>query len=128
MTSHQVNDNLLWICEKCGQRLVADDGVLYMEYGDLHRRDEALEAWTKANPESERGGAAYMSFPSAVHWHVRHNACGGDSEATNAYVIESGRIDTWRKVAAWSAHLMEKSWLADTDWSARIHSAGAGEA
>lgn len=125
-TDQAMSDRPSWKCEVCELPIAGDDGVLFMEYGDLRRRDDALDAWRQAHPGPAYSGEDHATYPERVHWHVRHHACGGEGEAVAVYVIESGRIDTWRKVAGWTAHLMEKRWLGDTDWAARLYSAGVG--
>lgn len=55
-----------------------------------------------------------------VAWHVTHTGCA-PAMPSWAYAIPVERITTWPAFLHWTAHLMDKGWLAATDWAELIH-------
>jgi hypothetical protein len=121
----------LWRCDVCRDTLnvKANDGSLYVSYPEWHAYREADQAWREAHT-NEHGwlicdGAELADAP-VLRWHVVHDRCDPAAILANVYWIDVNRMDTWAKVAEWSAHLSGKQWFADTDWSRLLYGAGVG--
>lgn len=50
------------------------------------------------------------------HWRAYHFTCDPQPESDD-YSIPVERISTLRGVLGWTAHLMGKRWIAETDWA-----------
>jgi hypothetical protein len=107
---------LTLICETCAFPISGDTGCLYVLMSDLAAYQEEHQAWRAA---STRGGAVstaeLMLLPLPVPWRTSHDKCRTDRDE-EAYEIDAVRITCWAKVAHWTAHLMEKTWIQSTDW------------
>jgi hypothetical protein len=118
----------VWMCEVCARPLTENDGVIVVSYADISEFAEQSRAWEAAHPGPVHRAEDFDSHPRSVPWHVVHDTCGGEDRVKNPYTIASGRIDTWSKVASWSAHLHDKGWFAYTAWDDLVRGAGAPEA
>jgi hypothetical protein len=109
-------NELTLVCETCAFPISGDTGCLYVRMADLAAYREEYKAWRAA---SDRDGAVtsaeLMLLPLPVHWRTSHDKCRTDHDE-DAYEIDAVRITSWAKAAHWTAHLMEKTWLASTDW------------
>jgi hypothetical protein len=96
----------VWRCDLCHDTLSVrrNDGSIYFSYAE---RD---------------------SYQRAKNWHVVHDRCDPAAlERHDVYWIALNRMDSWAKVADWSAHLHGKSWFADTNWGDLLYRAGVGQ-
>jgi hypothetical protein len=132
----------IWKCEKCGELIRGNGGVVSVSYDDIYRYEQETEAFDLAHKKRVKGAAhaagrsvnpfdydAYDSsefddLPHRAHWHVLHDKCGA-ADIVSPYVIETGRIKTWHAVAHWTAHLFNKRWFESTDWNHTLERAGA---
>ena len=71
--------------------------------------------WDEKHPGDGWSLADYATRPGPARWKVWHSSCDPNSEG-DGYSIGIHRIQTPMDVVGWSAHLMEKTWLPDTDW------------
>jgi hypothetical protein len=118
-----MRDGPYWQCEACKFPLEGNDGYLAVSYNDIHRYRGEIDAWERKYGNSRIYTLAHLvGHPEPVRWHVRHDRCGS---VENPYAIDSGRIQSWRDVVGWTAHLASKTWTAWSDWSQLLYRAGA---
>jgi hypothetical protein len=121
-----MNVELEFICDSCGSRIADGDGVIRMSFGQLSDYKRAMaETQPDRTPGRVFDMAAFLARPSSVPWHIQHLVCR--PEGDDAYEIDVEQVRTWRALLGWTAHLMEKNWLASTTWAAVIGSAARGE-
>lgn len=84
-----------WKCHACGFPITPDQGVLCIPYVEI-------------NMPPEDGGL----------WRSLHTGCSED----DYYGIDLEQVSDYRGLLRWTAHLMDKNWLAQTNWSALIRS------
>lgn len=106
---------LEFICDVCSQPVEDGEGSLYVRFSDLnaYRREQA--EWDAAHPGSAFDLAALMQMPRRAPWWIHHDRCQPEDDA-DGYHIDVERIRTWRAMVGWTAHLMEKNWLGNTNW------------
>jgi hypothetical protein len=115
-----------WRCGVCHELLnvMANDGSIYFSYSEWWAYRDAEKAWNEAHPELIHSLAEYAEYPE-LRWHVVHDRCDRAAiDRYDVYWLDVNRMDTWAKVAEWSAHLSGKQWFADTDWSGLLYGAG----
>lgn len=116
--------HLCWHCDECGGRI--EDGAGYVTVDDSaineYREDRAK--WEAEIAEPQRGvlsSADLDAMPLAPSWRAFHGRC--DPRRTwNDYHIGIARVRTALDVVQWTAHLWEKGWFHDTNWSAFLYS------
>lgn len=120
-----------WQCDRCQTPLdaSANDGSIYITYGEWHAFKDAEAEWNRQHA-GDNGwivatAAALRTFP-IFRWHVEHDRCDAQIGRMDVYGIEVSRLDTWTKVANWSAHLHGKGWFADSEWDNLLYRAGIG--
>ena len=105
-------------CQTCMKQFSAD-GAVWLDGFEL---DEA-ETRAKADRGRTRWTMDELSkIPGPAKWRAQHYACRGEPKSI-AYEIEVERLDTAAKLVDWTAHLMNKGWINDTDWSSVLRSA-----
>ena len=63
-----------------------------------------------------------MMPSTKVEWLAVHDACdSAEAIQGDAYSIAIERIRRPRQALAWTAHVMEKSWLVTTNWADLLH-------
>jgi predicted GIY-YIG superfamily endonuclease len=72
-------------------------------------------------------GAELLALPDAARWAVHHRDCDPVPDSVD-YHFDVGRADTYEKLLSWTAHLLEKDWLTDTNWSEFLYSKLSREA
>jgi hypothetical protein len=120
-----------WLCDQCRRPLdpVANDGSIYISYREWEDFRQADATWSRSHRSED--GILFSNLRDLVtaptfHWHVEHDRCDQEPGRADLYWIEVGRVDSWAKVADWSAHLHGKQWFADTDWDSLLYRAGVG--
>lgn len=130
--------DLVWLCHECDQPIANGMGYLESRWNDVAaardgRRDSRARARARAREniphftEDELdglelyNGADLFAIPDRAPWLAWHVDCDPEPDA-GSYWIGVERIRTWPQVLSWTAHLMEKDWLEDTDWSDLLHS------
>jgi hypothetical protein len=118
-----MDERPVWHCEVCDQELGVNDGMILVSIEEAQEYLRAEAEWQAAHPLGA-DPAALLEHPQRAPWHVRHVACGVD-DVTRSYEIESERIQTWREVADWGSHLMDKVWVMGTKWADLVRGAGS---
>ena len=57
------------------------------------------------------------TIPGPARWHVYHRRCDPQTASQNDYWFDIERARTDRDLLAWTAHLLDKDWLRDTNWA-----------
>jgi hypothetical protein len=109
-----------WVCQVCSKSVGDESGYVFIN------EEEALEA------EREDSGDVDDDRPSAqtiyelvastntVSWKIVHSACDTEDDEVLCYRIDVERVRTPQQLLAWTAQLMDKSWLPWTNWSQTI--------
>jgi predicted GIY-YIG superfamily endonuclease len=107
-----VSRGLVHVCDTCHEPV--DDGLGFLEvrYDDIDRHSRAWDEFYKElRPLSE------CPTVQRAHWLVHHdNGWCSPNHGGGSYWIDVERIRTREALIAWTAHLLGKQWLADTDW------------
>jgi hypothetical protein len=112
------------VCGACGAPIDSDSGWIVVDLDDVMERERAWRSFRADNPGPHSIGQL-LALPRRIEWKAWHRACDPDIES-NAYYIESGSLTTWAQVAHWTAHLMEKSWLSNTNWDDVLRGLASG--
>lgn len=117
---------LEFLCGACGFPVADDAGSVYMRFPDLHAHQRQMEDWRRIYGDGSGGLSLDEVFahPANVSWLIHHYACEPDEAAS--YQIGVEQVRTWRQLVEWTSHLMEKNWLAETNWAALLGSAARG--
>lgn len=121
-------DAIEWVCEVCARPIEAD-GSVFIRSSERRRATEDRKERRRMEREKKKSspkingmhvvmwtGAEIMTLPDyRAPWHAMHDECDPDPDDT-VYWIAVGRIDTFTKVVAWSAHLNGKHWFPLTNW------------
>lgn len=95
-------NRLTLICETCGFPIGGDTGCIYTTF------------------------AAMRSPSDEIRWRTSHYAHFTEG-IRDTYEISSERIATWKQLAWWTAHLMEKTWFSRSDWDDLLRELGGDE-
>ena len=109
--------DLTLICETCLFPIARGKGSVYVRTGDLRDYREAMHEWREAHPDGSAVDLIELvdDFPEDIHWRTGHDACRDDHDE-GCYEIDDELIASWGALAHWTAHLMSKNWLGDSDW------------
>lgn len=121
----RVDRAIQWTCATCG-RDVADDGVLHVNLDQARAHRHAVRATRSTEIGINLGDL--LARPAPARWAAHHSTCDLDTES-NDYWIPMREVRSHAQLLRWTAHLMGKNWLADTDWIQVIRDAsveGAG--
>lgn len=109
-------NDLTLVCETCRKPIDGDTGSLYVRLGEVTSARAADRDWKEAHPSGTAVDITeLLMLPGDVRWRAAHDRCRSDHDQ-GCYEIDAPQISTWRHVARWTAHLMEKNWLGLTDW------------
>jgi len=116
------------VCHKPVSRGKA--GALSVCATQVKRHEAEVRQWKDAHPGPIVSGSAAQSYPRAVPWVWAHRTCqDGETGCDCGYWFSGDRFDTTAKALGWTLHLMEKEWLASTEWEdavRRFHSVTNG--
>jgi hypothetical protein len=115
-------------CEVCHNNILPiEDGFLYCTLSDIYvheRIRKEFEDKIRKREETEKFVVLSLSdLPEAeqAKWHVLHNDCAATD--TGWYWFDMGKGFSYHSLLDWTAHLMGKNWLEDTDWENLIRRA-----
>lgn len=104
------------ICETCTFPIASGKGSIYVRTGDIAARRAAEHEWREAHPAGTAVSVTDLVLaPDSIRWRTGHDTCRAD-HGEGCYEIDDTRISSWRQVAWWTAHLLEKNWLPLSDW------------
>ena len=104
---------LIFICQACGTPIENLHGHLGIDVTALAEYRAAAREWDAANPDGSGTMASLLDHPAQVTWTTHHEACEPN---TCGYCIQVDQIRDLKSLIKWTAHLMGKAWLADSDW------------
>lgn len=122
--------SLVFRCERCNQPVTGDTGYLHVSYDDIYAHEQAWNKWEQkqrtvnADDEPVGGYSIYRWIPATAladlagpaRWRVHHRKCDPDPDG-NDYWVSVNRVTSYEELLSWTAHLLNKTWLSDTDWS-----------
>jgi hypothetical protein len=119
------------LCMRCKKSVgvTPDDGVVHVRYVDMQDYRDAMQIWKeKAGQEIPGLGVMYSGpelteMPTPAGWRVHCTECSPD-DCAGCYWFDAIRAGTPARLLRWTAHLMEKSWLTDTNWGEFIRAYG----
>lgn len=91
MAEAKPTQQLTWTCTVCGNPIADGTGSIFIPYEEI------------------RGALRADCEP---RWITAHFDC----DDRDGYSIDVERIRTHEQALAWTAHLMGKRWVADTNW------------
>ncbi|MBT2415093.1 hypothetical protein J7I94_31905 [Streptomyces sp. ISL-12] len=112
------------------QPIADGEGRLWVDMSEVERATVNERAWEQLEADQpERGvltfsGESLQSYPDPARWRVHHYSCDSALDA-NSYAIEVHRCRSWADLVWWTAHLMGKVWLPQTDWDEVLEAASA---
>ena len=123
---------IAWLCDVCGQPvkaktgyLTVDSGRALRQYRDAEEREFYREVDARVDGRFALIDLAEMlTWPEPVQWQALHHDCDPDPERGD-YWFGVERVDSLAKLLDWSAHLMGKSWLDETDWDHLLRTVAA---
>lgn len=112
-----------WRCDVCKEPVKNGTGYIEADtrtaqaygraYVDFeakeHEKAKASGGWPRVDLE------ALWDLPDPGAWHVYHRACDPEPDYSG-YWFAIERCRTQTQLLDWTAHLMEKNWLAWTTW------------
>lgn len=117
---------LVLTCDRCRFPIVGDTGCLSASMTDIGLRQGGRYSRLGGPPGAAEALDRLIGQP-LVRWRALHDACREPDE-DDCYQIDAATLQTRSGLLSWTAHLMEKNWLADTDWRFVIREAiGGGE-
>lgn len=133
--------NINWACELCHEPIDLtagkEPGYLQVTSAEAHRHRAETVAWNERWPDGEHepGGSTWKPLnleavfdkPKRMHWEVICRPCDqarnqqreadGLTPDGGHYWVDLARVRTPGNFLEWTAHVMEKGWVAkDTDW------------
>lgn len=143
--THNTNRNriagtsLIWLCEICDAPIEDGDGYIELPASERRRHMCAMQEWESLRPEVDPDATPFerlkaslitadqlMLMPSKAHWWAIHRSCDPNVNSAG-YWIDVGRLRTQADALLWTAHLMCKRWINDTDWRQVITCIASGD-
>jgi hypothetical protein len=106
-------------CGKCGRSVTHGRGYIHIDLQQIDSRTIARRAWEAKHPGLFTG-SDLNEYPPAVLWEIHHRDCDPEP-ARYDYWIDTERADTHETLLSWTAHLLDKDWIIETDWAAFIY-------
>jgi hypothetical protein len=116
---------ILATCQVCNEQVVGSSGYLWIDLEEAVEAERAARQWKDEHQTGTTVVDLIETYPAAAMWRVHHQACDPAMEAC-AYDIGMDRLVTPGDLLTWTSHLMQKSWLAHTDWDELIRGAADG--
>ncbi|MCT6782261.1 hypothetical protein LXH09_37195 [Streptomyces sp. CS7] len=120
---------LVLICRKCCLEVGQDDGYLWAHSGEVNAVGRFWRTWKAEHtePDGMRSGTTGQKpeYPEPAVWRAHHQRCDPDRDEMH-YRIPADRLHLRADLLDWTAHLMEKAWLAQTDWREVIRETRTG--
>ncbi len=108
-----------WSCQSCKEPIADGEGFFELFTWKVREYREAVKAWETEHPGRSHSLAELLSLPDVPHWRILHFKCNPTEEEGYWFAIE--RMRTPEQMLSWTAHLMDKHWFRDTNWSQVIY-------
>ena len=115
--------------------------AIHVNMADIERYKQKLQEWKRRCDERQTisgfrviSGDLLMDHPEPVGWGVHCDDCNPHWNADHSgacagcYWFSLDRCRTYLDLLSWTAHLMEKNWLACTGWGQLIYRLIEGQA
>jgi hypothetical protein len=103
-------------CDICHKAVTIDTAGAWVNYGDISRREAAVEQWDRAHPELSTEFPD--GYPDALPWVWGHLSCG--ERDANDYWFEAAEMETPTDALSQTLHMIEKNWIEQTDWGTLV--------
>lgn len=125
-------DRLRWYCDECGHEVANGSGYVTIDgraawarlraKNQMRSAREVVPGETPAQAVRRRVTFTNLSAVLTLEdehprplWHALHAACDPQPDSLDYWLaVES--ISTLPQVLNWTAHLMGKEWVSETDW------------
>jgi len=111
-----MSDSITWTCCVCGKAVANKRGYLEIDYVDINEYQRLKQQWETENPGPMISASACWTYPDEPRWRVLHRACDPCPDSETMYWLAVERVRTECQLIDWTAHLLEKTWLPDTNW------------
>jgi hypothetical protein len=118
-------DTIEWLCHTCKKPVANGKGYVHVHDNACSEVRQARRAWKKDLREKQKKSELgsweaislddLMKLPDRVPWEVHHRKCD-PNPGRPGYWIGVERIRTYAQMLNWTAHLMSRNWLKDTNW------------
>lgn len=115
---------LVWRCDVCRKPIAPAKGYIYASHDQMRAHAEH-ERSRQSRDSGAHPVAELLAMPGKAAWVVVHADCDPDPDL-NVYWIGVDDCATARQMLTWAAHLAEKTWIADTDFSGLLRRAVSG--
>lgn len=127
------SNRIAYHCCECRKLINAGDGYVHVSRQEAHdhrqywrelRQRKRAEMAAKGAPgwmPIGYSGSELVNGPPPARWVTHHRVCDPNPDS-NDYWFDVARADTAAKLLDWSAHLLGKNWIQDTNWSDFIRS------
>jgi hypothetical protein len=117
---------LVLACDVCEKPVTGKTGYICVD------KDAAFEVRRRVDENQKELNARYPGRVALIpaneilavaraRWHIYHRRCDPQPDARNDYSFCISRVRTERDLLSRTAHLLEKRWLRDTDWSSFLY-------
>lgn len=106
---------LIWPCDVCKKPIADGTGYLHISAAGLSAYKRDLAVWYEEHPGTFHNLGELMDMPDEVRWEAHHHDCDPDSDTAD-YWFRVSEVRTHAGLLRWTAHLMGKSWIGDTNW------------
>lgn len=111
-----MSDLITWTCDGCGNDIGTEQAFFHISHVAIAAQAENVEAWEAKRTGLVMSFTEFLERPEPVKWQVHHEACDPDEEEhASDYAISLHELRTPRQMLRWSADLMGKSWIGETD-------------
>jgi hypothetical protein len=112
-------------CGVCGREVDDGTGHVGISVASVNAYQEKVKAYEAEHPDGfSTFESLVLDYPSTPRWKAHHGDCVEDDHC--GYALQVDELRTWKDVAKWTGHVMEKTWCAHTDWLDMISSAASG--
>ena len=118
--------DLVLLCDICHLPLIGAGDFLQVNEVAAHQLDHEKEEWEARHRTPGGGVTVNLSDrsdppPGKVLWEVYHKDCDPHPDE-EGYGIGAERCTNFAELLEWTAHLMEKRWIQNTNWSIKLRS------
>lgn len=111
------------MCGECKTPIGAGEGHLGIDVLALAAYRAAAAEWQAANPSGVGTMGSLLDHPEQVPWKLHHFRC---EASPCGYGISVEEITSFKSLVKWTAHLMGKGWLGETDWDELLEQVAEG--